>query len=199
MKTYFSTILIVIFTACTSNESVLPVLSYQIDGQGNKVVYTITYDAFVNQFGESFTTKTIDGKVVIANFFFTRCPSICPPIRNSLIDFASDFKNNNDFLIVSHTIDPKNDSIPVLYDYWETTDIPALNWQFLYAPETKVKKQAAQYMTVFKKNEDDTDFYHSSYISLLDKKQQIRGFYNSLIEEDMERLKKDVNYLLNLD
>ena len=199
MRVCISLILCLILTACSSKESVLPVLSYQIDKQGNKIAYTINYDGFVNQFGESFSTKNIEGKVVVANFFFVRCPSICPPMRNSLIDFAKDFKNSKDFLIISHTIDPKNDSVSILYEYWKTTDIPALNWQFLYAPEIHVKRQASQYMTSFNQNEDATDFYHSSYVTLLDKKQQIRGFYNSLVNEDMKRLKDDVTFLLTKD
>ena len=197
MRVFNLLILYLILTTCSSKESVLPVLSYKIDEQGKKVVYTIIYDGFINQFGEPFSTKNMEGKVVVVNFFFTRCPSICPPMRNSIMDFAKDFKNNKDFQIISHTIDPKNDSVPVLYEYWKTIDIPKLNWQFLYAPEAKVKKQAAQYMTTFRQNKDASDFYHSSYVTLLDKKQRIRGFYNSLIQEDMERLKKDVINLFN--
>lgn len=193
-----STWLILLFClyCCSTKERSLPILSYRIDEGGNKVEYTITYNEFTNQFGESFNTKDLSNKIVLSNFFFTKCPSICPPMRNALIALENDFRDEDDFLIISHTIDPKNDTIPVLYKYWEATGVSKHHWQFLYTTEELMKKQAAQFMTSFKQNEDASDFYHSSYITLLDKKQQIRGFYNSLIPEELERLKKDISYLL---
>lgn len=84
------------------------------------------------------------------------------------------------------------------FQSFKTTGLPASRWQFLYASEAQVKKQAEQYLTSFKQTEAGSDFYHSSYATLLlDKKQRIRGFYNSLIEEDRQRLKRDVARLLD--
>ena len=180
--------------SCNSNEKNLPVLSYKIDGSGNKSYYTINYKEFTNQLDENFK---VSDKVFIANFFFTRCPSICPPMRLQLIDIAETFKNENDFIIISHTIDPENDTALILKDYQEATGIKSSKWQFLRSTVENTKLQAELYMTNFKPNQDGTDFYHSSYVALVDRKQQIRGFYNILAATDVERLKKDINILLN--
>lgn len=180
--------------SCNSNDKNLPVLSYKIDGSGNKSYYTINYKEFTNQLDENFK---VSDKVFIANFFFTRCPSICPPMRLQLIDIAETFKNENDFIIISHTIDPENDTALILKDYQEATGIKSSKWQFLRSTVDNTKLQAELYMTNFKPNQDGTDFYHSSYVALVDRKQQIRGFYNILAATDVERLKKDINILLN--
>lgn len=180
--------------SCNSNDKNLPVLSYKIDGSGNKSYYTINYKEFTNQLDEDFK---VSDKVFIANFFFTRCPSICPPMRLQLIDIAETFKNENDFIIISHTIDPENDTALILKDYQEATGIKSSKWQFLRSTVENTKLQAELYMTNFKPNQDGTDFYHSSYVALVDREQQIRGFYNILAATDVERLKKDINVLLN--
>ena len=118
-------------------------------------------------------------------------------MRLQLIDIAETFKNENDFIIISHTIDPENDTALILKDYQEATGIKSSKWQFLRSTVENTKLQAELYMTNFKPNQDGTDFYHSSYIALVDRKQQIRGFYNILAATDVERLKKDINVLLN--
>lgn len=189
-------ILLTVFFGCQSNTE-LPVLSYKIDAAGNKTYYGVSYENFTNQHGESFTSLNISDKVFIANFFFTRCPSICPPMREELIQIAETFKNDNDFLIISHTIDPENDTISVLKNYAETTEVPFDKWQFLRASTEHTRKQANTYMTNFRPNSDGTDFYHSSYVALVDKDKFIRGYYNILVKEETERLKKDIQILLN--
>lgn len=185
-----------LYLGCQTHTT-LPVLSYKVDASGKRQQYQITYKNFKNQLGHDFSTKNISDKVFIANFFFTRCPSICPPMRIQLIDIANTFKENKDFVIISHTIDPKNDSIPVLKNYAEATEIPNNKWQFIRATTKITKQQAKQYMTNFKPNEDGTDFYHSTYVALVDKKQLIRGFYNILVPEEVARLKLDIGTLVN--
>ena len=180
---------------CNNSKQDLPFLSYIIS-EGQKTHYSINYNGFVNQFGDVFSHDNLEGRVVIANFFFTKCPSICPPMRLHLINLANAFENT-DLLIVSHTIDPKNDTLDVLKAYAENTGISDRTWQFVRAKEADTKLQARQYMTNFKPYEDGTDFYHSSYIALLDKEQYIRGFYNILVTEERERLENDIRNLLD--
>jgi protein SCO1/2 len=180
---------------CNTPSKELPILSYKIDASGNQNFYNITYEGFTNQLGNSFSTEDIQNKICIANFFFTRCPSICPPMRTELISIAEAFSENENVMFISHTIDPKHDSIPVLKGYSEATGIPNSKWQFIRASEEQTKLQAATYMTNFKPNEDGSDFYHSSFVALVDQKQHIRGFYNVLIKEDVERLKTDIQSL----
>ena len=117
-------------------------------------------------------------------------------MRTALTSIADDFSKEN-LMLISHTIDPKHDSVSVLKSYAEATGISSNKWQFLRASEAQTKTQAKQYMTNFKPNEDGTDFYHSSFVVLVDKSQQIRGFYNILVAEELMRLKTDIKQLLD--
>ena len=195
MKSSFIFIIILAF-ACQKSSKELPILSYKIDASGNKINYTISYNDFTNQLGHPFSTNNINNKVFIANFFFTNCPSICPPMRKELMAVAETFNNEDDFLIVSHTIDPENDSVEVLKSYSEVTGISSKKWQFIRSSSENTRNQANLFMTNFKPNEAGTDFYHSSYVALIDKKQQIRGIYNTLVSEEVERMKNDIKLLL---
>ncbi len=190
-------IVLLLILSCEPSAKTLPILSYTIDENGLKSYYTISYSGFTNHLGQDFSTERIEGKVCVANFFFTRCPSICPPMRNAMITLAEDFYEDENLLFISHTIDPEFDSVSVLKAYADNTEITSNTWQFIRASETETKAQAKLYMTNFKPNEDGTDFYHSSYVALVDKTQQIRGFYNLLSEESKTALKKDIRLLLN--
>lgn len=188
----------VFFISCQSHTDKLPVLSYKINAQGEKEIYSISYSNFTSQDGDTISTETIQNKIIIANFFFTRCSSICPPMQTELIKVAETFLNEDAVLLLSHSIDSKNDTVEVLKNYSEATGIPSTKWLFVTASEKETKLQAKQFMTNFKPNEASTDFYHSSYVALLDKEQMIRGFYNILIPEEVMRLKEDAQKLLNL-
>ena len=120
-------------------------------------------------------------------------------MRNELIKVANHFKDQSDVALVSITIDPKRDTIAALNEYAKNTGIASNKWHFLRGNPTLLETTSAQFMTNFKPNEDGTDFYHSSYVALVDKKQQIRGFYNVLKPIDITQLKKDVAILLNND
>ena len=116
-------------------------------------------------------------------------------MRAKLIDLANTFKNEK-LMILSFTIDPENDSIPVLKEYAEATEIAPHKWRFLSGDSIQLSHIAKKFRTSFSKNNDGTDFYHSSFIALVDSKQRIRGFYNILEEEAVLLLKKDVTILL---
>jgi len=164
---------LLLFISCQNTTRELPILSYKINKTGEKETYKITYNNFTNQLGESFTTKAIKDKVFVANFFFTSCPSICPPMQNELIKIAENFKTKTNFILISHTIDPQNDTVEVLKHYAENTGIPHEKWHFIRSSVEQTKKQAKQYMTNFKPNKDGTDFYHSTFVALVDNNQLI--------------------------
>ena len=118
---YCLLILIFCLYGCDLVTKELPILSYKIDDNGNEIHYGINYEGFENQLGENFTSKDIFDRVFIANFFFTRCPSICPPMRTELIKIAETFQDEDDFMLISHTIDPENDTVDILKSYAEAT------------------------------------------------------------------------------
>jgi len=185
-----------IILSCNNKADKLPILSYTMNDSGVKDYYGINYSNFKNQLNDDFIDSNLNDKVFIANFFFTRCPSICPPMRQQLIGISESIDDDN-FLIVSHTIDPTNDTPEVLKNYAEVTGISSDRWQFLTASEEHTKAQAQQYKTNFKPNEDGTDFYHSSYVALVDNDRMIRGFYDLLKPKEVELLKEDIEVLLD--
>ncbi len=183
--------------SCENSEPTLPILSYSyVDGE--KVLYKVNDFSFVNQNNQSVTDKDTFGKVHTMNFFFTSCPSICPPMRIKQLELAEYFKNENNFKQYSISIDMQTDSIQQLKNYAITFGIEAKQFNLLKAAsESDLQQMAEKLKTNFKPNSDTTDFYHSSYVALIDKQQYIRGFYNLLKTEDLELLKKDVEVLLN--
>lgn len=196
MKTLILLFGIILFSGCKPETNSLPVLSYKVNADGEKEIYSINYSGFTNQNGEEITNKTFENKVVIANFFFTTCPSICPPMRTELIKIAHEFKEDDEVLLISHTIDPKNDTTEVLKNYSESTEVNIDKWLFARSDTENTKSLAKQLMTNFRPYEDGTDFYHSSYATLIDKDQKIRGFYNVLVTEDVKRLIEDIKLLI---
>lgn len=196
MKRVLFFLIVTLIVSCQSSPEDLPVLSYKIDSNGNKEVYAITYSNFTDQNGEQVSNKTINDKIIVANFFFTQCPSICPPMRMQLIDVANEFIDEDQLILISHSIDIAYDTVSVLKTYSENTQIPSSKWLFITSNEENTKNQAKQFMTNFKPKNDGTDFYHSSYAALVDKNQMIRGFYNILITEEVQRLKVDIKTLL---
>ncbi|NRA91635.1 MAG: SCO family protein [Psychroserpens sp.] len=192
-------VLFLLLWSCESPKQDLPILSYKIDESGNTAYYQITYEPgkFTDQSGNQFSTTDLQHKVILANFFFTKCPSICPPMRNVLIDLSEEFYEEPGLMILSHTIDPNHDTTEVLQAYSEATEIPTEKWKFLRAQTEDTKLLAKQYMTNFKPNVEGTDFYHSSYAALVDSSRQIRGIYNLLEDSELNRLKKDIEFLID--
>jgi len=124
----FNILLMTLFVSCSPKKE-LPILSNYIDDNGIKKNYIIDDFQFTNQLGKKFTAENTKNKIHLANFFFTSCPSICPPMREKLIDIATTFKKDN-LLILSFTIDLKHYSIAVLNSYSEATSIPKENGYF---------------------------------------------------------------------
>ncbi|WP_406684437.1 SCO family protein [Seonamhaeicola sp. MEBiC1930] len=190
-------LIVLVSISCNSPQKELPFLSYKLDNNGNKTNYTITYGThFKNQEGKIFTDENLKNKVFIANFFFTRCPSICPPMKTQLTNIANYFSNTDDFIIVSHTIDPQYDSPTILNEYAKSTGVSKDKWFFLTGTTAITQQLAEQYKTNFKPNKEGTDFYHSSYAALVDKNKFIRGFYDLAIPREVDLLKKDLKTLI---
>ena len=185
----------ILINAC-SYKSDLPVLSYQLIN-GNKEYYKVNNFSFVNQNNQIVDSSSTANKVHTINFFFTSCPSICPPMKIKQLELSEEFKNENDFKQYSISIDLKRDTVKKLKYYSEVSEINSDKWNLLKASnEVDLNKIAKALKTNFKPNKDGTDFYHSSYVALLDKSQQIRGFYDLLSEKEFELLKKDIQDLL---
>lgn len=155
--------------------------------------------SFVDQNFKRLTDQDVKGKIRVVEFFFTSCTSICPVMNQNLLVVYNEFKNRNDFVILSHTVNPEKDDSKVLYEYAEKLSINKSNWFFLTGDKYKLYKMASNdYLlgvdTVNTENIQDA-FIHTPYIALIDKKDQIRGFYNLTKKENLKKLILDIKKL----
>ncbi len=157
--------------------------------------------SFIKEDGSVFTNADVKGKVYVVDYFFTVCPSICPKMNNNMQKIYEEFKNESNFLIVSHTCDPKRDSAATLKRYADSLKINTNKWVFLTG-----RKDSLYNMARFSYGIDDPknivnniedDFMHSQFFALVDKNGVVRGqVYDGLKEDEIEKLKKDIRELL---
>ncbi|TWR31338.1 SCO family protein [Mucilaginibacter pallidiroseus] len=203
-------VLLTTFTACKFNDPEKPKLP--IMGQrdavtrvvnGKEVVDTVykTIPAFkfVNQYGDSITNKSLDGYVYVADFFFTTCPSICPVMHRNMLKIYDTYKDVKDFKIISHTIDPKHDSVEVLKKYADKLGISGNNWWLLQGKkeETYTLGQKDYLVAVMQDNGAPGGYVHQGWFVLIDKDKRIRGYYDGTDEKQVEKLSGDIKILLD--
>ncbi len=166
---------------------------------GKIVEDTATYIApafkFVNQFGDTITEKDVAGKIFIADFFFINCPSICPKMKAQMLRVYEQYRNKKDFLILSHTIDPKRDTVEALNAYAKKLGIEN-GWYFLTGNKDELFAIADKYLISAEEDpESPGGFAHSGNFILVDKEGNIRGYYDGTNEESVNKLIKDIGKL----
>ncbi|MFC4210689.1 SCO family protein [Pedobacter lithocola] len=162
------------------------------------VYQTIPSWSFLNQDSVITTNKVTDGKVYVADFFFTSCTTICPTMHRNLMTVYNDFKTNPDVMFVSHTIDFKYDKPSVLKKYAQKLGVDGAKWQFLYGSKDSVYTLAEKnYLVAVGEDSTAKDGYiHQGYLVLIDKDRRIRGAYDGTKTDQVEQLKKDIPVLL---
>jgi protein SCO1/2 len=155
--------------------------------------------SFVNQDGKSVTEQSVKNKVTVATYFFTSCPSICPVMNANLRQVYEKFKAQSDFVILSHTVDPARDSIPVLKAYARRLDADTPEWQFLTGDKMALYTSASRDYLLSAADSGTGQFVHTQYVALLDKSRQIRGFYDMTRKESIGKLETDIQQLLLAD
>lgn len=196
-----------VFTACTqapADKKVLPILGNRtpvtktVNGKTvtDTAYVTIPAFKFVNQYGDSITNKSLDGDIYVADFFFTSCPSICPVMHRNMLKVYNEFKNTGDFKIISHSIDPKHDSVPVLKKYADALGVTGKTWWFLQGNKDETYQLAQSYLS--RAGEDPSaagGYIHDGYFILIDKQKHIRGAYDGTQPEQVDKLIADIKTL----
>ncbi|MEM1136918.1 MAG: SCO family protein [Bacteroidota bacterium] len=152
----------------------------------------------INQLGEPVTAKSFANKIYIADFFFTSCPGICPKMTANMFIVQEAFKNDNEVLIISHSVTPKYDSVSILKEYADTKGVIADKWHLV----TGDRKQIYDLGRNFYFAEEDlgltkkeTDFLHTENFILIDRNKYIRGIYNGLNKAAVKQLITDIKTL----
>lgn len=159
--------------------------------------HTIADFSFTNQNGKIITQKEYEGKIYVADFFFTTCGSICPKMTNNLVEVQKAFVNNPKVMLLSHTVFPETDNVSVLKKYAIKNGVIDAKWNLVTGDKKQIYTMARKSYLAVKlgKPEELYDMVHTENFVLLDSKRRVRGFYDGTKKEDIERLIEDINFL----
>ncbi len=160
--------------------------------------HTIADFSFLDQEGKTITRDSIRGKVCVVEYFFTTCPTICPKMNAEMLKVYDRFRDVPGFLILSHTVDPTTDSVPVLARYAERYHADPRVWMFLTGPKKELYQMARQSYLLDSGSGDGgpDDFVHTQMWALVDQQGRLRGFYDSLQPDQVTKLEHDLHTLL---
>ena len=156
---------------------------------------------FTNQDGKLISERDVKGKVYVAEYFFTTCTGICPILNNNMKQIYEKFKDEPDFLILSHTCNPETDSVGRLKAYADSLGVNTSKWVFLTGKKDSLYHAArVSYLLDDPKNnlENINDqFLHTQFFALVDKNGQVRKkIYDGLKKNELTELEKDIRVLL---
>ncbi|MBW1657999.1 SCO family protein [Flavobacterium quisquiliarum] len=159
--------------------------------------HTIADFSFVNQNGDTITQKNYEGKIYVADFFFTTCGSICPKMTTNLEEVQKAVINNPKVMLLSHTVFPEVDSIPVLKAYAIKHGVVDSKWNLVTGDKKEIYTMARKSYLAVKLGRPDQlyDMVHTENFVLVDQKRRVRGFYDGTNKEDMKRLLEDIEFL----
>ncbi|WP_111671977.1 SCO family protein [Algoriphagus litoralis] len=179
----------------------LPILGERyVDDNQDTVYHEIADFAFVNQIGDTITDADVEGKIYVADFFFTSCPTICPIMKKEMLRVYEKYQDQPNFKILSHSIDPTHDTQEVLKDYAEKLGVvDASTWNFLTGDQEKIFEigQTSYLTTAMADQMEPGGFLHSGAFVLVDGKGRIRGVYDGTKSDQVDRLLADIPKLLN--
>ena len=162
--------------------------------------HTIANFSLQNQHRNTVTLSNWDDKIVVANFFFTHCPVVCPKMTNNLkrVQAYADVK---DLHIASFSVDPERDSAQQLQSFIKKFSVKDDNWDFITGDKKELYKLARKSFLIVATDGDggETDFIHSESLVLIDKQKRIRGYYNGTKEDEVNQLVKDIKKLSKED
>mgnify|MGYP006074988093 FL=1 len=141
--------------------------------------------------------SSVEGKIYVADFFFTTCGNICPKMTTQMKILHDFYFSDEDIMFVSHTVYPEEDSVSTLRAYADKYQIDSNKWLLLTGEKEVIYDLARKsYFAVLTEGDGgERDFIHTENFMLMDKKQRIRGYYDGTLPEDMIRLKKDIEIL----
>lgn len=175
----------------------LPVIGpFDVSEKGDTCYHVIPPFSFINQENKRITNKDLEGKIYVASFFFARCPKICPKMNAELERVQRAFKGVDEFKILSHTVNPENDSVSVLYDYAKAHEADNNQWWFLTGNKDSIYSIARDgYLVLAAQGKSADDFFHSQDLILVDKEKHIRGIYDGLESAEVDTLIDEIRVL----
>ncbi|MCW5920902.1 MAG: SCO family protein [Saprospiraceae bacterium] len=187
-------------TACfqAPEKRVLPILGERdISPAGDTIYREIPDFAFVDQDSQLVTNATFDDKVYVVDFFFIHCPTICPRVKKNGLRIYEKYKDDARVVLLSHSIDTKNDTVAALRRHAEKLGIETQRWHLVTGEKDAIYGIADDYFSVATENPDAPGgFDHSGRLILVDKKRRVRSFCDGTDAKDVDRFMKDIDLLL---
>lgn len=167
---------------------------------GDTIYHTIPAFQLTDQNGHVFTEKNLEGKIYVANFFFTSCPSVCKKMQTLMkkVQDEDDFKRLKDFRMVSYTVDPERDTPEKLREYASLVHADTSRWIFLSGKRQEIYDLAYKgYMAnAMEDSIAPGGFLHSELMFLIDRERHIRGIYQGTDLKDVKRLIDEIKVLI---
>jgi protein SCO1/2 len=201
MKTCFSLtgvlLLVVLLFGCKSEPKRLPYLG-NVEISGTDTLYHIIPDiTLIDQDSQVLKISSLDHKIVLADFFFTSCPSICPKVKKQMLRLYDRYENDDRVIMISHTIDQRNDSVSVLNRYAYNLGVNTDKWKFVTGEKDSIYHLADQYfVSVMEDPLAPAGFDHSGRIILVDPHRRVRGFCEGTDPESVTAFFDTVDQLL---
>ena len=180
-------------------EKKLPFLGpKEIEKQGDTLYHKIPDFKFLNQDSLWISEKDMAGKIYVADFFFTTCPTICPKMKTQLLRIYDKFAEDDRVRILSHTIDPEYDGVRVLKEYAKKLNITSPRWNLVTGKKSDIYRlgEKSYMVTAQEDANEEGGFVHSGTFILVDKNRHVRGIYDGTKEEDVNHLIEDMTLLL---
>lgn len=160
--------------------------------------YTVSDFKLVDQSGDTISRSDFAGKITVVDFFFVNCQGICPIMNTNLSNVYEAYKGNDKIAFISHTVNPENDSVPVLAEHAKKYDADVKQWHFVTGDKKEIYRLARKSYLVSDTEGDGSkeDFVHSQNFAVVDADGHIRGIYDGTEEKEIERLISDLKILL---
>ena len=153
-----------------------------------------------NQNGQKITQEFYSNKIYVADFFFTTCQDICPIMTKNMYKLQEELKNDNDILFLSHTVIPEVDTVEQLKNYSSENKVNDSKWNLVTGDKKQIYDLARKsYLAVEDTEYGEFDMIHTENFMLIDKKRQIRGFYDGTNDLEIDRLLSDIEILKKID
>jgi protein SCO1/2 len=174
-----------------STELVDSTLQYQ------KKYHKIADFSLINQNGNIITQKDYKNKIYVADFFFTTCQTICPIMTDHMVKIQKEIMTDDEVMLLSHSVTPEIDTPELLKSYAIKKGVNDAKWHLVTGDKKHIYELARKsYLAVKSAGTGDAyDMIHTENFMLIDKKRQIRGFYDGTNSEDIQRLLKDIKHL----
>ena len=164
----------------------------------DSIDYMLPNFQFTDQDGNTVDSNTIKGRIFVADFFFTSCPSICPKMMKEMDMVYDKYKDNKDVIILSYSIDTVRDSVARLKNYERKIGFESSKWHLLTGNKDSIYSLADKFLVSAAEDPDAPGGHiHSGNFILVDKHKRIRGYYNGVDEASVQKLMDEMDVLLN--